>query len=46
MAVTEPDPAPFRAAMGPAIEEIEAYAGAGNVATFARYVEEARGAGN
>jgi tripartite ATP-independent transporter DctP family solute receptor len=46
MAVTTPDPAPFRAAMGPAIKEIEAYAGADNVATFTRYVEEARGAGN
>ena len=40
--VTRPDPAPFRAAMGPAYERIGKYSGEENVKTFLKYVEEAR----
>ena len=41
MQVTEPNLAPFKAAMGPANAEISKYAGADNVAKFQKYVEEA-----
>ncbi len=42
MQVAKPDLAPFKAAMGPANEEIKKFAGADNVATFMKYVDEAR----
>ena len=41
-AVTRPDLAPFRAAMGPAYEKIGKYAGEDNVKKFMKYVEDAR----
>ncbi len=40
--VTRPDPAPFRAAMGPAYERIGKYAGEENVKKFREFVEAAR----
>lgn len=40
--VTRPDPAPFRAAMGPAYEKIAKYAGEENVKKFREFVEAAR----
>jgi tripartite ATP-independent transporter DctP family solute receptor len=42
MQVAKPDLAPFKAAMGPANEEIRKFAGADNVAQFMKYVDEAR----
>ena len=42
MAVTKPNLKPFKDAMGPADAEIAKYAGAANVATFKKYVEEAQ----
>ena len=41
-AVTRPNLAPFRAAMGPAYETIGKYAGEDNVKKFMKYVEDAR----
>jgi tripartite ATP-independent transporter DctP family solute receptor len=40
--VTRPNPAPFRAAMGPAYERIGKYAGEENVKKFREFVEAAR----
>ncbi len=40
--VSRPDPAPFRAAMGPAYERIAKYAGEENVKKFREFVEAAR----
>ncbi|MFZ0845062.1 MAG: TRAP transporter substrate-binding protein [Pseudolabrys sp.] len=42
MAVTKPNLKPFKDAMGPADAEIAKYAGAANVATFKKYVDEAQ----
>ncbi|MBL8669156.1 MAG: TRAP transporter substrate-binding protein [Alphaproteobacteria bacterium] len=42
MTVAAPDTAPFQKAMGPANEEIKKFAGADNVTTFMKYVDEAR----
>lgn len=42
MAVTRPNLAAFRAAMGPAYEKIGKYAGEDNVKKFMKYVEDAR----
>ncbi|MDP1991638.1 MAG: TRAP transporter substrate-binding protein [Syntrophales bacterium] len=42
MAVTRPNLAPFRAAMGPAYVTIGKYAGEDNVKKFMKYVEDAR----
>jgi TRAP-type transport system periplasmic protein len=41
MQVTTPDLKPFKAAMGPANDEIAKYTGADNVSRFQKYVEEA-----
>jgi TRAP-type C4-dicarboxylate transport system substrate-binding protein len=42
VAVSRPDLAPFRAAMGPAYERIGKYAGEENVKRFREFVEAAR----
>ncbi|MCW5748636.1 MAG: TRAP transporter substrate-binding protein [Alphaproteobacteria bacterium] len=42
MQVDKPDLAPFKAAMGPALDEIRKFAGADNVTQFMKYVDEAR----
>ena len=42
VAVTRPDPAPFRAMMGPAYEKVSAYAGADNVARMREIVAKVR----
>jgi hypothetical protein len=40
--VTQPDLAPFRAKMGPALERIAAYAGADNVKRFQDMADKGR----
>lgn len=42
MQVIKPELAPFKAAMGPANEEIKKFAGADNVTQFMKFVDEAR----
>lgn len=42
MQVTTPDLAPFKAAMGPANDAVSKFAGADNVKTFLKYVDQAR----